>query len=105
MQMHIALLYLLLTLFRPRSDGRCPTGLLRSYQRHFLRLPAPRYASLMATASKTRYRCMQCEMTEDKCACEKYCCLCQGQVDVRLCQDGLYYCPPCREACGYKVSE
>ena len=48
---------------------------------------------------------MQCEMPEDKCECEKYCAFCQGQVGVRLCQDGLYYCPPCREACDYKASD
>jgi len=48
---------------------------------------------------------MQCEMTEDKCECEKYCAFCQGQVDARLCQDGLYYCPPCREACDYKSED
>jgi hypothetical protein len=58
----------------------------------------------MAT-TKTKYNCMQCEMPEDKCECEKYCAFCQGQVDVRLCQDGLYYCPPCREACDYKTSD
>ena len=22
-----------------------------------------------------------------------------------LCSDGLYYCPPCRQACGYRVSD
>jgi len=53
---------------------------------------------------QTKYRCMQCELTEEKCQCEKYCCLCQSQIDIRLCQDGLYYCPPCREACDYRVS-
>jgi hypothetical protein len=58
----------------------------------------------MATTTKTKYRCMQCDMIEEKCECEKYCCLCQGQIDVRLCQDGLFYCPPCREACDYKVA-
>jgi sulfur transfer complex TusBCD TusB component (DsrH family) len=47
---------------------------------------------------------MQCEMNEERCECEKYCCNCQSQIDVRLCQDGLYYCVPCREACDYKVS-
>jgi hypothetical protein len=47
---------------------------------------------------------MQCEMTEDRCDCEKYCCLCQSLVEVRLCEDSLYYCKPCREACNYKVS-
>jgi hypothetical protein len=59
----------------------------------------------MATTTKTKYHCMQCDMTEDKCDCEKYCCSCQAQVDIRLCTDGLYYCPPCRQACGYRVSD
>jgi hypothetical protein len=48
---------------------------------------------------------MQCEMTEERCDCEKYCCLCQSLMEVRLCEDSLYYCKPCREACDYKVSE
>jgi hypothetical protein len=48
---------------------------------------------------------MQCEMTEDRCDCEKYCCLCQSLMEVRLCEDGLFYCKPCREACGYSVSD
>ena len=64
-----------------------------------------RYSQLMSpTATPKKYRCMQCEMTEDRCDCERYCCLCQSQMDVRLCEDGLYYCQPCREACDYKVS-
>jgi len=53
------------------------------------------------TDHKDTYRCLQCEMTEDRCPCEKYCCLCQSQMDVHLGQDGLYYCQPCREACEY----
>src|SRR6266480_1728993 len=43
--------------------------------------------------------CAQCDLPEDRCACEKYCTICKGQVNVRLCSDGLYYCPDCREAC------
>ena len=39
--------------------------------------------------TRIKYRCMQCDMTEDKCDCEKYCCSCQGQIDIRLCSDGL----------------
>jgi hypothetical protein len=50
-------------------------------------------------ASKTRFQCNVCEQTEQKCACERYCAFCQGGLDVRLCEDGLYYCQPCREAC------
>jgi len=48
---------------------------------------------------------MQCEMPENKCECEKFCCLCQSQIEVRLCQDGLFYCPPCRQACDYIVAD
>ena len=58
-----------------------------------------------ATGTGKKFACMQCEMSEEKCHCEKYCCLCQSQLDVRLCQDGLYYCPPCREACDYKTAD
>jgi len=57
-----------------------------------------------SAASGKKYVCMQCEMGEEKCSCEKYCCLCQSQIDVRLCQDGLFYCPPCREACDYTTA-
>jgi hypothetical protein len=59
----------------------------------------------MASTTQKKYYCMQCELTEEKCDCEKYCCQCQGQVGIRLCQDGLYYCPPCREACDYRVQD
>lgn len=52
-----------------------------------------------------RFRCAQCEMTEGSCDCEKYCCLCQSQIDPRLCEDGLIYCQACREACDYKTQE
>lgn len=58
-----------------------------------------------STGTGKKFVCMQCEMTEAKCFCEKYCCLCQSQLDIRLCSDGLYYCPPCREACDYKTSD
>ncbi len=58
----------------------------------------------MAT-TKTKFRCAQCEMIEERCDCEKYCSFCQGQLDVRLCEDGLYYCQPCREACDYQAQD
>ncbi len=48
--------------------------------------------------------CTQCEKTEHDCACEKYCTICKGQHAVRLCTDGLYYCPECREACDVSVA-
>jgi hypothetical protein len=43
--------------------------------------------------------CSMCDKTEEYCTCEKYCTICKGQYKVRLCADGLYYCPDCREAC------
>ena len=49
-------------------------------------------------------KCAQCEQLEENCQCEKYCCLCQSVIDVRLCMDGLLYCEPCRTACDYKTS-
>jgi hypothetical protein len=55
----------------------------------------------MATTTTKKHHCMQCELTEEKCECEKYCCQCQGQLAIRLCEDGLYYCQPCREACDH----
>jgi hypothetical protein len=67
--------------------------------------PTRRYSSAMTTTTKHKYRCMQCEMTEDRCQCDRYCCLCQAQMEIRLCQDGLYYCVPCRDACDYKVAD
>jgi hypothetical protein len=43
--------------------------------------------------------CAQCDKPEHQCPCEKYCTICKGQQHVKLCADGLYYCPDCREAC------
>ena len=46
-----------------------------------------------------QFLCAVCEQTEEKCDCNKYCCLCMGDHQVRLCNDGLWYCLECREAC------
>jgi len=43
--------------------------------------------------------CGICELPEEKCLCEKYCSLCLGYHQVRLCNDQRYYCLECREAC------
>jgi hypothetical protein len=48
--------------------------------------------------------CVQCDKTEEYCTCEKYCTICKGQHNVRLCADGLYYCPDCREACDVSLA-
>ena len=45
------------------------------------------------------FHCNVCDRTERTCTCTKYCGLCQGLDDVRLCEDGMYYCRACREAC------
>jgi hypothetical protein len=71
----------------PIADGRLAAS--RSTQVHsFWRLPMP-----------GPIVCSQCDKTEQDCSCEKYCTICKGQDKVRLCSDGLYYCPDCREAC------
>jgi len=72
------------------------------YLGHVSSATLARYISLM---SPTKFRCAQCEKPEESCECEKYCCLCQGVIDVRLCSDGLMYCEPCRTACDYKTSD
>ncbi len=50
-----------------------------------------------------KFKCAICEQEEARCKCDRYCFLCQGFHDVRLCQDGMYYCLDCREACEYQA--
>jgi hypothetical protein len=57
-----------------------------------------------AGTSHGKYRCGQCEMPEDQCICDKFC-LCQSQLEIRICTDGLMYCDACRNACDYKTSD
>jgi hypothetical protein len=65
-----------------------------------------RYIIAMSTGTGTaKYRCSQCEMPENQCECEKFCCLCQSLNHVRICADGLMYCEDCRTACDYKTSD
>ncbi len=47
--------------------------------------------------------CANCEKPESDCTCDRYCWVCKGQYGVRLCTDGQYYCPDCREACDARV--
>ncbi len=49
-----------------------------------------------------KYRCAVCDQPESNCKCDRYCILCLGFHDVRLCQDGSYYCLECREACEFQ---
>jgi hypothetical protein len=57
--------------------------------------PVSRYIRAMAE----KFRCTICDLDESRCQCDKYCFMCQGGHEVRLCQDGMYYCLECREAC------
>lgn len=76
------------------------------YQGHFSRAADARYITFMSTGtSSAQYRCAQCDQLESSCECEKFCCLCQAVMDIRLCGDGLMYCDACRTACDYKTSE
>ena len=50
-----------------------------------------------------RVVCMVCDKPESDCKCDRYCCICKGQHNIRLCMDGQYYCPDCREACEISV--
>ncbi len=47
--------------------------------------------------------CMLCDKPELECKCDRYCCYCEGVEGIRLCVDGRYYCPDCREACDIRV--
>ena len=77
----------------------------RRYQGHFPTSRAARYIDRMSTGTgPAKYRCAQCEQPETQCECEKFCCLCQAVIDIRICDDGLMYCEPCRKACDYKTS-
>ena len=54
-------------------------------------------------AMADHYQCAVCDQIERECKCDRYCTLCLGFHDVRLCQDGSYYCLECREACDYQA--
>lgn len=51
------------------------------------------------------FKCSVCDMPEERCNCQRYCCLCQAMETVRLVGDGLYYCSDCREACDYRTED
>jgi hypothetical protein len=67
--------------------------------------PGDNMKAMSTGTSHAKFRCGQCEMSEDQCDCDKFCCLCQSQLDIRICKDGLMYCEPCRAACDYKTSD
>ena len=65
-----------------------------------LNLHESRYSELVMAQ---KYVCAQCEKPEDNCSCQRYCVLCQGEHNVRLVQDGNFYCLDCREACDFQA--
>jgi hypothetical protein len=50
-----------------------------------------------------KFLCNVCDLEESRCECDKYCWLCQGSHNVRLCEDRQYYCLECREVCGLQA--
>jgi hypothetical protein len=68
-----------------------------------VRAPGPAYTSTRRSIFGNRMTeqivCQGCDKPEYECKCDRYCWLCQGQDGIRLCADGQYYCPDCREAC------
>jgi len=61
--------------------------------------------ALKRTLMTSTVVCSQCDLPETKCECNRYCCMCQGLDAIRLCVDGNYYCPDCREACEVDVAQ
>lgn len=51
------------------------------------------------------FSCAICDKPEAECKCDRYCTLCHSPFGVRLCEDGLFYCPDCREACDYRTQD
>ena len=51
------------------------------------------------------YACTVCGSTEEECKCLRFCTLCNSDFEVRLCEDGCYYCRDCREVCGFIAEE
>ena len=51
------------------------------------------------------YVCTVCGNSEKHCECSRFCMLCRSDLDVRLCEDGCYYCADCRDACGFSAEQ
>jgi hypothetical protein len=82
--------------------GRLPllTAFLGAYRKVIDHRPiAAKAKSRYSPAMAKEFMCMVCDQPERSCSCNKYCALCQSLYEVRLCEDGIYYCRPCREAC------
>ncbi|HUU12429.1 MAG TPA: hypothetical protein VM182_01825 [Terriglobia bacterium] len=51
------------------------------------------------------FKCIACDLPEERCTCDRYCALCYSEYQVRLTEDGQYYCSICREVCDYKIQD
>ncbi len=51
------------------------------------------------------FKCTVCDKPENQCTCNRYCALCHADYELRLTEDGQYYCRDCREACDYKSQD
>jgi sulfur transfer complex TusBCD TusB component (DsrH family) len=51
------------------------------------------------------YICTVCGSPERDCQCPRFCTLCKSDDNIRLCEDGCYYCLDCREVCGFIPEE
>ncbi|HEV2352419.1 MAG TPA: hypothetical protein VG028_21495 [Terriglobia bacterium] len=51
------------------------------------------------------FKCLVCDKPENQCTCNRYCALCHADYELRLTDDGQYYCRDCREACDYKTQD
>lgn len=51
------------------------------------------------------YICTVCGSNEEDCQCPRFCMLCKSDNNVRLTEEGLYYCADCREICGFTAEE
>ncbi|HWR13396.1 MAG TPA: hypothetical protein VN577_01105 [Terriglobales bacterium] len=52
-----------------------------------------------------KFTCAVCDLPEESCLCDKFCCLCMGANQIRLCYDGQWYCLECREACELQAQQ
>src|SRR4051794_21826409 len=78
----------------------CPNSPISSGRATSVTPPSRHYCATVLPMA-ARFICAICELPEEKCLCDKYCCICMGSHDVRLVQDGQYYCLECREVCDF----
>jgi hypothetical protein len=61
--------------------------------------------NLIGSEGGPMFICVTCSKLEQQCKCDRFCMLCQSDFQVRLCEDGYYYCKDCRDACDFRSEE